>query len=271
MTDNGKKIEVEVSKKKQNLTSLAGLFAVNELWAKAGISRVIDENIAARQNRGYKDSEQIRAMTMLNLAGGDAPEHFRALREYLSLPGCLSKIPSVTAVRDYANEFHEPDNENLRQKGTGLIPLENDYLRGFEAVHMHLFSLAYRCNPVRELTLDQDATFIETTTEGALYNYKGKRSFEALNLYCYEYDMMLRTSYRDGNVNPGKDQLKQLKSVLDKLPQGIRKVKFRSDSAGYQIDLLKFCAEGKETGVGVIDFAISCPVCEEFLKAAGMG
>ena len=70
MADNRKKIEVEVSKKKQNLTPLAGLFAVNELWEKAGISKVIDENITARQNRGYKDSEQIRAMVMLNLAGG---------------------------------------------------------------------------------------------------------------------------------------------------------------------------------------------------------
>ena len=267
MADNGTKIEVEVSEKRQNLTPLAGLFAVNELWEKAGISKIIDENITARRNRGYKDSEQIRAMVMLNLAGGEAPEHFRVLREYLSLPDGLCKIPSVTAVRDYAAEFHEPENENLRQKGIGLIPIETACLRGFEAVHMHLFSLAYCHNPVRELTLDQDATFIETTTEGALYNYKGEQSFEALNLYCYDYDMMLRTSYRDGNVNPGKNQLEQLKSVLDKLPHGIRKIKFRSDSAGYQIDLLKFCAEGEKTGVGVIDFAISCPVYEEFLKA----
>ena len=52
MADNREKIEVEVSKKKQNLTPLAGLFAVNELWEKAGISKVIDENITARQNRG---------------------------------------------------------------------------------------------------------------------------------------------------------------------------------------------------------------------------
>ena len=30
---------------------------------------------------------------------------------------------------------------------------------------------------------------------------------------------------------------------------------------------MKFCAEGKETGVGVVDFAISCPVYEAFLEA----
>ena len=79
--------------------------------------------------------------------------------------------------------------------------------------------------------------------------------------------MILKTEYRDGNVNPGKCQLEQLKRALSELPQDIKKVKFRSDSAGYQVDLLKFCAEGENTGFGVIDFAISCPVCEEFLKA----
>ena len=54
MADNWEKIEVEISKTKQNLTPLTGLFAVKELWEKAGISKVIDEHIAARQNKGYK-------------------------------------------------------------------------------------------------------------------------------------------------------------------------------------------------------------------------
>ena len=100
MAENGKKIEVEISKTKQNLTPLSGLFAVKELWRKAGISKVINEHIAARQDKGYKDSDQILAMVMLNLAGGDSPEQFKRLREHLSLPGATFKIPSITAVRD---------------------------------------------------------------------------------------------------------------------------------------------------------------------------
>lgn len=267
MADNEAKIEIEISKTKQNLTPLSGLFAVRKLWKKLRLSEVIDKRVAARKNKGYKDSDQILAMVMLNLAGGESPEHFRVQKDLLSLPGAEIKIPSVTAVRDYASEFHEPENDNLRQKGVGLIPMETPCLQGFEAVHQHLFSQAYHHNPTEEITLDQDASFIETSTEGALYNYKGKRSFEALNLYCYDYDIILKTEYRDGNVNPGKGQLEQLKSALDRLPEGIRKVKFRSDSAGYQVDLLKFCANGEDTGVGVIDFAISCPVCSEFLNA----
>ena len=71
-------------------------------------------------------------------------------------------------------------------------------------------------------------------------------SFEALNLYCLEYDVMFQSEFRDGNVNPGYGQLGQLKKALSLLPKGITKVKLRSDSAGYQKELLKFCAEGKD-------------------------
>lgn len=85
-----------------------------------------------------------------------------------------------------------------------------------------------------ELTLDQDATFIETETSGALYNYyKGKRSCEALNVYCSEYDLPVATEVRDGNVKPGYGQLEQLQEVLAHLPveEGeVRSVFFKDSS-----------------------------------------
>jgi hypothetical protein len=78
---------------------------------------------------------------------------------------------------------------------------------------------------------------------------------------------MVGTQYRDGNVTPGFCQLEELKRVLSGLPEGIKNVQFRSDSAGYQIDLMKYCAFGKDERFGVIKFGISCQVQEEF-KAA---
>jgi hypothetical protein len=41
----------------------------------------------------------------------------------------------------------------------------------------------------------------------------------------------------------------------------------RSDSAGYQTELLKYCAQGNER-FGVIEFAVSADVTAEFRKAA---
>ena len=46
------------------------------------------------------------------------------------------------------------------------------------------------------------------------------------------------------------------KKNLNALPEGVERVFHRSDTAGYQIDLLKYCAEGKSERFGVIKFAI---------------
>ena len=139
---------------------------------------------------------------------------------------------------------------------------KNEHLAGLDKVHAELFAAAFKHAPRTEITLDQDATFIETKNADALYSYKKTKSYQALNLYCPEYDMMVATDYRDGNVPPGMYQLEQLERALDALPDGITKIKFRSDSAGYQADLLKFLNKRK------IDFAVSCDVTREFRAAA---
>lgn len=45
-------------------------------------------------------------------------------------------------------------------------------------------------------------------------------------------------------------------------------MRLRSDTAGYQIELLKYCAQGKNKRFGIIEFAISSPVTKELKQAA---
>jgi hypothetical protein len=52
------------------------------------------------------------------------------------------------------------------------------------------------------------------------------------------------------------------------LPEGVKRVKLRSDSAGYQTDLMKYCAKSDNKRFGAIDFAISCDVVSEFKASA---
>jgi hypothetical protein len=80
--------------------------------------------------------------------------------------------------------------------------------------------------------------------------------------------MVVGTQFRDGNVPPGYKQLEELKRVLSYIPAGVDKISLRSDSAGYQVDLLKYCGEGENERFGVIDFTISCSVTKEFKEAA---
>jgi hypothetical protein len=51
------------------------------------------------------------------------------------------------------------------------------------------------------------------------------------------------------------------------LPEGVKKVYLRSDTAGYQHDLLKYCEKGKHARFGRIEFAVGADVTKEFKKA----
>ena len=62
-------------------------------------------------------------------------------------------------------------------------------------------------------------------------------------------------------------QLRVFKEALDCLSEGLKKVRLRSDIAGYQHDLLKYCATGKNSRFSVIEFAIGCNVTKEFKQA----
>lgn len=62
-------------------------------------------------------------------------------------------------------------------QGQSFVPAANATLRGFEEGHRHLLRCVFKSSPQEELTLDQDATFIETETSGALYNYQADVSF----------------------------------------------------------------------------------------------
>lgn len=79
--------------------------------------------------------------------------------------------------------------------------------------------------------------------------------------------MILHTEFRDGNVPAGHEQLRVLKEALSHLPHEVTKVRLRSDTAGYQHDLLRYCDEEGNKRFGRIEFAIGCDVTQEFRKA----
>ena len=79
--------------------------------------------------------------------------------------------------------------------------------------------------------------------------------------------MIIHSEFRDGNVPAGYEQLRVLQEALERLPAEVEKVYMRSDTAGYQWDLLKYCAKGQNERFGVIEFAIGADVRKEFKQA----
>jgi len=77
----------------------------------------------------------------------------------------------------------------------------------------------------------------------------------------------VNSEFCDGNVPAGYEQLRVLKDSLNYLPEGIKEVYLRSDTAGYQWEVMKYCAEGKNERFGVIEFTISADVSPQFREA----
>ena len=112
-----------------------------------------------------------------------------------------------------------------------------------------------------------DACLVETHKQEALHSYKRYRAYQPLTTYWAEADQIVHSEFRDGNVPAGHQQLRVLIEALGRLPAGVQKVMLRSDTAGYQRELLRYCAEGRDERFGVIEFAVGVDVTAEFRRA----
>ena len=185
-------------------------------------------------------------------------------------------VPSPTAVFRYLDRFHD---EAGRRPHRAVIPAANDALRGLRRVNADLVGFAGSHSGHTEATLDpvsstgqaMDATLIGTHKRQASYCYKKHKAYQPLTTYWYEADLVVHSEFRDGNGLPrtgygvpeGYEQSRVLKESLEQLPAGVSKslprtrygVMMRSDSAGYQKELLRYCAEGRDERFGVICIA----------------
>jgi hypothetical protein len=275
------------------MTALGGLPVYLELAHIAGLSRSIGKNLRVRVGgQGWTDSEVVMSLVLLNLAGGECVEDLRVLEadegfcrimRPVQLYGLKRKkrrelerrwrkerkrsVPSPSSVFRYLSAFHDGEQERLRQPGKAFIASPNEHLRGFAEVNRDFLAFLQRNNRQEVATLDMDATLVETSKSKALYCYKGFKSYQPLNTWWAEQGVVVHTEFRDGNVPAGYQQLQVLKEALSCLPDGIEQVRLRSDSAGYQHDLLKHCELGKSERFGRVEFAVGCEVSPEFKRA----
>ena len=279
MAQRTREIQLQAGKETEPLTSWGGVLPLLALYRKTGIAAAVDRTLGLRPEQGYPDSFMIGSLMLLSWCGYDAPEQIRFLEGDTGLAQLLRErrdfgterfrretgrtFPSATAIRTYLHEF---TYEGSRVAGAKtVIPVPGQELRCMEALIGKLLSLSKET----VATLDQDVTYIETArSEEARYSYKGERSVEAFVSLWSEADLVVDIQVRSGNVSPKSDQLARLKESLSRLPESVKKVSLRSDSAGYQEEVLRYCAEGRNERFGVIEFAISCPVWKEFHREA---
>jgi hypothetical protein len=275
------------------ITAYGGLFPYLDLACVLGVLEAVDQQVKVCGEQGWRDRQHVVALVLLNLAGGECVEDIRLLEadaglsrlvreaeKYgLSRPerrelqrrfrkGRERTFPSPTRLYEWLDEFHEPEQEQLRQEGKAFIPAKNAHLRGLEGVNQALVMGVERHSLTKEATLDIDATLQETHKQQALYCYQGYRAYQPVNIYWAQTGLMVHSEFRDGNVPAGHGMLRILKEGLAMLPGGIQKVRMRLDSAGYQHEVLRFCATGDEGRRPVIEFTVSNDMTPEFREAA---
>jgi len=276
------------------MTALAGLPAYLELAIVSGLPGSIERHLGGciLKEQGWTNTQIVLSLILLNIAGGDSVDDLRILEEDEGLAKLLHRIgfsghprkerreqekrwrkakkrafPSPPVVFRYLGAFVNTTEEMKRAMGKAFIPAPNEALQSLQKVNPDLLRFAQRKSPQTEATLEMDASIVETTKQNALFSYQGSQSFQPLSVRWAEQALVVCSEFRDGNVPAGYQNLRVFQESLAVLPPGVVKVYFKSDTAAYQVDVLRYLAEGQNERFGVIEFAIGVDVTEEFKKA----
>ena len=281
----------EEEKHNTGMTGLGGLPVYLDLMHAMDLPELIGRHLQVKE-RGWTDAQMVSSLILLNLAGGDCVEDLSKVEQDEGFCRILRRVgqwgmkrrerreqerrwrkeqkrsvPSPSSAFRYLSAFHDDEQEKKRVEGKAYIPVPNEHLQGLAKVNQGVAAFMQKRSLQETATLDQDATLVETAKRDALFSYKGFKSYQPLNTWWAEQQMVLHTEFRDGNVPAGHEQLRVFKESLAMLPEGVKKVRLRSDTAGYQHSLLRYCARGKDRRYGRIEFAVGADVTLEFKKA----
>jgi hypothetical protein len=226
------------------ITAHAGLALVGELAVGMGILEAVDRYLPKPgSNAGYKASEYVFSLVLMLNGGGRSLEGSRVIRQDEGLREVLplARIPSSDAVGDW-----------LRRMGGGKG------LEGLQRVNHRLVKRAMKHDGIKGYTLDIDATGIMAQKAEAKMSYKGFKGYMPMVGTLAENGMVVGDEFREGNDSPGARNLEFIKYCRKQLPRGKKLKALRSDSAGYQADIINYCEqEGIEYGIGaVLDEAV---------------
>ncbi len=278
------------------LTAHSGLLLPLQFIQLAGLLDAVERYVPDDAAQGWTASEVVQAVLLLNIAGGESlsdveqlqgdPGLARAIdevsgrglsrrRRRLALAALRKRwrrrrtrsVPSVSVLSRWFRRQHDEEQERLRAAAAlAFIPEPSPTVRGLERVNAALLAFLDEHRPQSSATLDMDATLITTQKREALYAYTKEKAYQPHTVYWAEQDTVVLSEYRDGNVPAGHQQLRVLEEALVLLPAGVERVSVRSDTAGYQRELLRFMAEGRSR-FGVIEFAVGADRTAEFRRA----
>src|SRR6266478_1654762 len=228
----------------------AGALSISRAYRSLGLPQLVAANLNLRKRqRGFSEAQLIESICLLQAVGGECPEDMRLLLGDECLERGLGyELPSVTAVREFLERFHDQKLEKLRPErevqksfifpSSGPVAALQEVQSGLVRRIAKLYEK--RGQAQRMATVDQDATIIESHKEAAYYHYEDGRGYQPMVAVWAEADLVLADEFRDGNVPAKQDPLTCAKLAFAALPETMQKRYFRGDSACHENDLLEW-------------------------------
>jgi hypothetical protein len=257
----------------------AGALSISRAFRSLGLPQLIGANLKLRKRqRGFEEAQLAESICLLQAVGGECPEDMRLLIGDQCLERGLGyEVPSVTAVREFLERFHDKDLEKLRPKredqksfifpASGPVAALQEVQSGLVRRIAKLYEKQGQAQ--RTATVDQDATIIESHKQAAYWHYEEGRGYQPMVAVWAETDLVLADEFRDGNVPAKQAPLTCAKLAFGALPENIQKRYFRGDSACHENDLLdwlKHPDRAAEPG-GEIIFAVSAVMSPPLAEA----
>ena len=252
----------------------AGALSVSRALRSLGLPQMIAANVSLRQRqRGFSEAQLVEAICLLQAVGGECPEDMRLMIGDPCLERGLGyELPSVTAVREFLERFHDKELEKRRPPRAtqkSFIFPSSPPISALQEVQSGLVRRIAKLyeqqgQGQRIATVDQDATIIESHKKAAYCHYEDGRGYQPRVAVWAEADLVLADEFRDGNVPARQDPLSCAKLAFAALPETITRRYFRGDSACHEKELLEWLRHAdrvREPG-GRIGFAISAVMSE---------
>jgi hypothetical protein len=199
---------------------------------------------------------------MLLLAGGgerlDDFEQMRADRGLAKLVG--HGFPAPSTAWEFLRRFEQQQRPVDAAEGV-FIPADGDGLQQLDLINRNLVRRVAGQKQTTTATLDIDAKIIESHKRAAKATYEGSTGYQPVLGVWAELGMVVGEEFRDGNVRAGQGLRRFYQRLRRRLPDQVRQVRLRSDSAGYEHELI-----GRLVEDGV-EFTISADMSEQ-LRAA---
>ena len=223
------------------ITAQAGLVVFGEFLRSLNLGKEIDRMFGKPgSGAGYRASSYVLPLLLMLQGGGRSLEDLRMIARDKGLLALLSidEVPSTGAFGRWLRR--------MGASGTGVSALEFVLDRVLAVLGKKLRKRRKKDGlpPVREVTLDIDASQIVAEKAQARWTYKGEKGYMPLVGHVPELSgMVVHEEFRDGNASPGAEHVPFLTVCLRRLPAGIRIGRVRADSASYQASVLNFCQE----------------------------